>query len=343
MIFEEVALYNVNGVEIMQELTGENAYVSYFDVLGFTSRFLSGDLRHRYEKLIAAVDELKDKDVTYFLFSDSIVMISKSFARVREATRSIYTWGILNDFWLRGAISHGSLTKLDFSSFVTGNRVVLPFLGEGYLKAYKLESTLNISGIVLDDIFFNPGKECAALRREVDYVEYEEYLPKRGYEDRKLLLLPKEGSLRQIVDTMYFEEMLKSHINDIDKYINTFIFFIETLLKTADHPTVVKFLDNLLKELELHGSHVLIPSKVIIIFVAVIEGLIRRFRSGSFDDIAGNPRERLETYVGNILGALKAQGYLPTFVDYVLEYDKKRHTTVYKDINRLRADWSGFH
>ena len=47
--------------------------------------------------------------------------------------------------------------------------------------------------------------------------------------------------------------------------------------------------------------------------------------------------------VGNILGTLKAQGYLPTFVDYVLEYDKKRHTTVYKDINRLRADWSGFH
>ncbi|NLT21445.1 MAG: hypothetical protein GXX82_00195, partial [Syntrophorhabdus sp.] len=52
---------------------------------------------------------------------------------------------------------------------------------------------------------------------------------------------------------------------------------------------------------------------------------------------------RLETYVGNILGTLKTQGYLPTFVDYVLEYDKARHTTVYKDINRLRADWSDFH
>ena len=54
------------------------------------------------------------------------------------------------------------------------------------------------------------------------------------------------------------------------------------------------------------------------------------------------PREILETYVGNILGSLKVQGYLPTFVDYVLEYDKKRHSTVYWDINKLRADWSGF-
>lgn len=329
-------------VTTMEEPVLTNAYVAYFDVLGFTSRFLSGDLKNRYEKLVASIDERRDKNTIYFLFSDSIVVISKSFTRVRETARSIYTWGVLNDFWLRGGIAHGGFTNLDFGTFVTDNRVILPFLGEGYLKAYKLESTLNISGIALDNIFFEPGKECAALKREADYVEYEEYLPKRGYEDRKLLLLPEEGSLRQIVDTMYFEEMLKSHINDIDKYINTFIFFIETLLRTADHDTVVKFLDNLLKELELHGSHVLIPSKVIIIFVAVIEGLIRRFRSGLFDDIAGNPRERLETYVGSIIGTLKAQGYLPTFVDYVLEYDKKRHTTVYKDINRLRADWSAF-
>lgn len=316
-------------------------YVAYFDVLGFTSRFLSGDLRNRYEKLVAAIDEIKDEEVTSFLFSDSIVIISRSFKKVREMARSIYTWGILNDFWLRGAIGHGTVTKLDFSSFVNGNSVVLPFLGEGYLKAYKLESTLNISGIALDDIFFEPGKECAALRNETDYIAYEEYLPKRGYEDKKLLLMPKEGSLRQIVDTLYFEEMLKSHVNDIDKYINTFIFFIETLLRTADDETVVMFLDNLLKQLELHGSHVLIPSKVIIIFVAVIEGLIRRFRSGAFAH-GNDPKATLERYVGNILGSLKAQGYLPTFVDYVLEYDKKRHTTVYADINKLRADWSRF-
>jgi hypothetical protein len=319
-----------------------NAYVAYFDVLGFTSRFLSGDLQNRYEKLVDAIDRVKDDDITCFLFSDSIVITSRSFAKVRETSRSIYTWGILNDFWLRGAIAHGGLTEMDFSTFITRNRVVLPFLGEGYLKAYKLESTLNISGIALDDVFFEPGKECSALKRETDYVSYEEYLPKPGYEDRKLLLLPEDGSLKQIVDTMYFEEMLKSHVDDIDKYINTFIFFIETLLKTADHETVIKFLDNLLKQLELHGSHVLIPSKVIIIFVAVIEGLIRRFRSGAFETAGVNPREILETYVGKILGSLKVQGYLPTFVDYVLEYDKTRHSTVYSDINKLRADWSGF-
>lgn len=327
----------------MKITTIKNAYVSYFDVLGFTSRFISGDLMHRYENLIEAIEELNDPDVTFFLFSDSIVVISESFKKVRETTRSIYTWGILNDFWLRGGIARGDVTGLDFSKVINENRVILPFLGEGYLKAYKLESTLNISAIVLDDIFFDPGNECAALRKKIDYVDYEEYLPKRGYEDKKLLLLPKEGSLSQIVDTMYFEEMLKSHVDDIDKYINTFIFFIETLLRTADNPTILRFLDNLLRELELHGSHILIPSKVVIIFVAVIEGLIKRFRTGTFNLVPDNPREILETYTGNIIGTLKTQGYLPTFVDYVLEYDKKRHTTVYKDINSLRANWSGFH
>jgi len=327
----------------MNSHTIENAYVAYFDVLGFTSRFISGDLMHRYKNLIDAIEDLQDSDITYFLFSDSITVISRSFTKVRETARSIYTWGILNDFWMRGAIARGTVTGLDFSTYIQNNRIILPFLGEGYLKAYQLESTLNISAIVLDDIFFNPGKECAALRKQVDYVEYEEYLPKRGYEDKKLLLLPKEGSLKQIVDTMYFEEMLKSHVDDIDKYINTFIFFIETFLRTADQSTVVKFLDNLIRELKLHGNQILIPSKVAIIFVAVIEGLIRRFRTGAFHVLQDAPQQKLEIYIGEILGTLKTQGYLPTFVDYVLEYDKKRHTTVYKDINKLRADLSGFH
>lgn len=327
----------------MNSHTIENAYVAYFDVLGFTSRFISGDLMHRYKNLIDAIEGLQDSDITYFLFSDSITVISRSFTKVRETSRSIYTWGILNDFWMRGAIARGTVTGLDFSTYIQNNRIILPFLGEGYLKAYQLESTLNISAIVLDDIFFNPGKECAALRKQVDYVEYEEYLPKRGYEDKKLLLLPKEGSLKQIVDTMYFEEMLKSHVDDIDKYINTFIFFIETFLRTADQSTVVKFLDNLIGELKLHGNQILIPSKVVIIFVAVIEGLIRRFRTGNFHVLQDAPQQKLEIYIGEILSTLKTQGYLPTFVDYVLEYDKKRHTTVYKDINKLRADLSGSH
>ena len=322
-------------------MTIENAYVSYFDVLGFTSRFISGDLIHRYDKLIDTVKEMGDEDLSILLFSDSIVLFSERFEKVRDATRTFYTWGILHDFWLRGGMAHGSVSRYDVGSIVDGGRIILPFLGEGYLKAYKLESTLNISGIILDDAFFGPGNGLPEpFAEDTDYVEYEEYLPKRGYEGKKRLLLPTDNSVTQIVDTMYFEEMLKSHVEDIDKYINTFCFFIRFLLDTADRPTTEAFLRRLLSNLNLHSQWVLIPSKVVIIFIVLIEGLFNRFRSGRHSDYS-DP-SLLETDIGNILGALKEQGYLPSFIDYLLDYDKKRRTTLYKDINNLRSAWQNF-
>jgi len=313
----------------------ENAYVSYFDILGFTSRFVSGDLMQRYDKLVNATKAIKDKDINIFLLSDGIVMISVNFEKIKKGTQAFYTWGILNDFWLRGAITRGNVTKYDMQSIAFKDKIVLPFLGEGYLKAYKLESTLNISGIIIDDAFFSHGATNLSLKEDIDYVEYEEYLPKRGYEGRKRLLLPKEKSISQIVDTMYFEEMLKSHIEDIDKYINTFCFFVKFFLESASLGVVKTFMEKILGDLTLHGRRALIPSKVVIIFVALIEGLIDRYRSGKHPDYS-DP-SALELDIDSILRTLKDEGYLPTFTDYLLDYDKKMRTTLYKDINNLRS------
>ncbi len=318
----------------------ENAYVAYFDILGFTSRFVSGDLMQRYEKLVATTKEIKDEGVTIFLLSDSIVMVSQSFEKIKKGTQAFYTWGILNDFWLRGAITRGSVTKYDMKSIAFEDKVVLPFLGEGYLKAYKLESTLNISGIVIDDEFFSRGSTELDLREDVDYVDYEEYLPKRGYEGRKRLLLPKAHSVAQIIDTMYYEEMLKSHIEDIDKYINTFCFYIRFLLDVGDRETVTTFLKKVVANMRLHSQRVLIPSKVVIIFVALMEGLINRYRSENHDDYS-DP-STLETDISAIITTLKEEGYLPAFIDYLLNYDKKMHTSLYKDINNLRSNRQTF-
>jgi len=319
----------------------EDAYVSYFDILGFTSRFISGDLTHHYEDLITVIQEIEDPGLSILLFSDSIVIYSADFAKVKNAVQVFYTWGILRDFWLRGAIAQGNVTKFDIGSFTDKDKIILPFLGEGYLKAYKLESTLNISGIVIDDaLFSSAGAVSKKLTRDIDYIEYEEYLPKRGYEGKKRLLLPTENSVRQIVDTMYFEEMLKSHIEDIDKYINTFCFFIKFLLDNSDRDTVKAFLQRLLGTLELHGKWVLIPSKVVIIFVVLAEGLLNRYRSGKHEDCS-DP-SLLELDISTIVRTLKEQGYLPAFIDYLLEYDKKRRTSLYKDINNLRSNRRNF-
>lgn len=312
----------------------ENAYVCYYDVLGFTSRFISGDLSNRYEQMIEVVKGIEDRDITVFLLSDSIVVISQDFAKFRAVTQELYTWGILHDFWLRGAITRGNVTQCETRLLSEPNRFVVPFLGEAYLKAYTLETTLNISGVVIDDAFFESEGSNPGFRKEIDYTVYEEYVPKRGYEGKKRLLLPKEHSLRQVLDTMYFEQMLKSHIEDVDKYLNTFCFYIEYLLEHANPQNVALFVEKLMGEFERQGKRTLIPGKVVIIFIAVIEGLVNRYRSP--DGYRYCDAGEVEQLVSRVINGLRAEGYLVPFIDGLLEFDKRRHTTLYKEINSLR-------
>lgn len=311
----------------------ENAFVSYIDVLGFRARFASTDFTRKYERLIETISGIRDEGLSLFLLSDSIVIVSEDFELVKRQTRDFYTWGVLNDFWIRGGIARGNVTR--YKEVTERNKIIFPFLGQGYLNAYKLESGLNMSGVSIDEDIFTNEADPAALREELDYVEYEEHLPKRGYEGKKRLLLPRDRSIKQIINGMHFEEMLKSHVEDIDKYINTFCFHVTFLVQHADAATLETFQEKLLRELDLHGRRVLIPSKVVIIFVAVIEALFNRYRSGKDRRLATT---RLETYVSSIVAALKEQGHLSAFVDYLLDYDKRRHTSLYKDINSLRAD-----
>lgn len=307
--------------------------MSYFDVLGFRARSGSDDFTRKYESVIRTVSRVKDAGLSVFLLSDSIIMVSEDFEQVKRHARDFYTWGVLNDFWVRGGISRGSITR--YKEVTEEDKIIFPFLGEGYLKAYKLEAALNMSGISLDDEFFTGAIPITGLEPETDYVEYDEYLPKRGDEGRKRLLLPSEQPLMRIIDGMHFEEMLKSHVEDLDKYINTFCFYVAFTLKNADAATLATFLKKLLGELELHGRKVLIPGKVTIIFIAVIEGLLNRYRhdkSGTYSSPAVIERD-----ISSILGALKEQGHLSAFIDYLLDYDKRRHTSLYKDINSIRA------
>ncbi|MGD0229262.1 MAG: hypothetical protein ABSC19_02740 [Syntrophorhabdales bacterium] len=314
----------------------ENAYVSYFDVLGFRALSGTAAFTAKYESLIETIRGIEEKGLSVFLLSDSIIMISEDLEQVKDQARDFYTWSVLNDFWMRGGIGKGSVTR--YEEVTEQDKIIFPFLGEGYLKAYMMQSALNMSGINIDDQFFEG--EAEDFTREVDYVEYEEHLPKTGYEGRKRLLLPSESSVEQIITSMHFEEMLKSHVEDIDKYVNTFCFYVSFLLKRADAATIGNFQENVLRELELHGRRVLIPSKVMIIFIAVVEGLFNRFRAPGGERYL-TPAQ-LESDISNIVNALKEQGHLSAFIDYLLDYDKKRHTSLYKDINSLRSDLRGF-
>jgi hypothetical protein len=310
-----------------------NAYVSFFDVLGFTSSFISGKLSRRYDSLIEMTNTINDPDITIFLMSDSILCVSSDFQKLRDTAKEFYTWGILNDFWLRGAITRGNVTQFKERAVTEQNRFIVPFLGEGYLRAYTLETTLNISGVIIDQIFFDSDESNPGFRKGIDYIEYEEYLPKIGYEGKKKLLLPKADSLRQVVDTMYFAEMLESHVEDIDKYINTFCFYIQHLLERASTENLIAFVEKIMREFEFQARRILIPTKIVTIFISMIQGLFNRYRSS--EGIHRCDPGQLDFHVGQIIALLKQQGYLSAFVDTLLDFDKSRRTSLYKEINNL--------
>ena len=313
----------------------KNAYVCYADVLGFTSRFISGDLSSKYEQLIKMVNDIDDPDIIVFLMSDSIVIISMDFEKFRDTVKEFYTWGIFNDFWLRGAITRGDVTRYHEVAATTQNRFILPFLGDGYLRAYAIETTLNMSGIAIDDNFFNSEESNPGFKLGIDYIEYEEYLPKEGYEIKKKLLLPKEHSLRQVLETMYFEEMLGSHAEDVDKYINTLCFFIQQVLEKANTGNLVSFTEKMTDEFELQAKHTLMPTRIATIFIAMIEGLLNRYRSNDSSHYCNH--EQIAMLISKIVSAMKEQGYLSAFVDSLIDFDKKRLTTLYKEINNIRS------
>lgn len=87
----------------------------------------------------------------------------------------------------------------------------------------------------------------------------------------------------------------------------------------------------LIDQLSLHGRQFLIPQKVIIIFVAVIDALIERHNIST----QKYSKSVLKADIGRILDALKSQGYLSAFSDYLLEFDKKRKTKLYKESHNI--------
>ena len=310
-----------------------NGYVSYMDILAFESKRKLDIFKGKYEKLISYIGGQFhfDSKATIYVVSDSIIVTSQNFESVKAYTRMFYTWGMLNDFWLRGAIAQGNIETIDTTIIVRENKnIIMPYMGEAYLTAYKLESKLNMAGIVIGD---NVKPDNPDLPLEFEFVdgfmEYQEYLTKEGNENKKKLLLPSANEDIYITDSLHFMEMLKSHSDDIDKYVNTFCFYIKQLLPKSHKENVRNFLKRLIKQLSLHGRRFLIPQKVIIIFVAAIDALIERHNVPT----QKYSKSLLKADISKILDALKAQGYLPTFSDYLLEFDKKRKTTLYKNIH----------
>lgn len=315
-----------------------NGYVSYMDILGFASKIRATEFRNKYNALITFIgDKFKeDSKVTVDIVSDSVVVISKELNPIKDYARMIYGWALRNDFWVRGAITQGELEKVVRSRIVRSNgNIVIPYLGDAYLHAVRLEKQINMAGIIIDDTVKSDNPDLPLDVEYVDgFMEYREYLPKTDNENKKKLLLPSANEEILIIDSLHFQEMLKSHTDDIDKYINTFCFYIKLFLARSPKRNVRHFVKRLIEQLKLHGRRFLIPQKVIIIFVAAIDALIER----NNDPSQKYTQSLLKSDISRILDALKAQGYLSAFSDYLLEFDNKRTTNLFENVRIILSD-----
>ncbi len=317
-----------------------NGYIAFLDILGFKSRIESHEYREKYNDLTKMIGDRFEEDpkASIYMISDSIIITSKHFDSVQHYSRGLYTRGMLIDFWVRGAITQGKILKVDIKSITKENKnIILPYLEEAFKRAYDLESTLNMAGIIVDEKVISDNRELPLLENE-DYIWYREYLPKVGNENKKRLLLPEINSESQIADTMYFKEMLRSHSEDIDKYINTFCFQIAALMKMSCQQNINIFLGTLMERLSADRQLTLIPKKVALIFLAVVEGLLDRYCSTNIDDYYD--LSQLKADIIKILEVLKVHNYLSAFIDCLIEFDSKRKTGFYEIINEI-LDYKG--
>lgn len=307
-------------------------YVLYMDILAFTSKIKSDVFREKFEGIINYIGNKfrSDSKATIYIVSDSIIVTSQELRAVLNYSRMFYTWSMRNNFWVRGAIAHGDMEIIDPTTIVRENRnIILSYLGGAYLTAYNIERETNMAGIIIDERVSSDNPDMPLLEDD-DYINYREYLPKEGNGGKKRVLLPTDiNEELYIATSLHFREMLVYHSEDIDKCVNTFCFYVKLLMMRSDIRNVYSFLDRLIEEVNTYSNCLLIPQKLLILFIAVFDGIFSR----NANPREGDDKQQLKPYIPKLLGALKTHGYLSSFLDYILEYDKRRKTTLYKNIH----------
>ena len=144
--------------------TRDNRYVAYFDILGFSNLVQNysdmSDLLNKLNNIISATSRMEKTELfsnkkfldmknfptgqlKSFLFSDSIIVVTKDDSRQSDMLLEIFALSIMshalgNNLLLRGAIAFGEITVNIEQSIV---------FGEPLINAYKLAESQCWSGI----------------------------------------------------------------------------------------------------------------------------------------------------------------------------------------------------
>lgn len=129
-------------------------YVAFLDVLGFSEMVKSSDHTtldkyfNTIQKAFSTFDMAK-AGLQKLSISDSIILIAEdedeSFTTLLTAIQSLQTYLAFEGIWLRGAVSFGDVCYIR-NKAQEGDILV----GQGYIKAYKLEAEAKFPRVIID-------------------------------------------------------------------------------------------------------------------------------------------------------------------------------------------------
>lgn len=234
----------------MNDMANESKFLCYLDILGFKNRITEDGFKRCYESIINEVIEPYNYTDKVYLISDSIVVISEDFGELVDNSFSIYSIALGQGLFLRGAVTKGQINKLPIVQ-ETGNKIVIPYLGEAFLNAYKLEQNINCAAICIDQ-----GTYDELQGEEKDLIfRYKELFPKDDKKREKLFLISdmKNWSVPQTILLKISEQIAHPSKHDLLKFIDTFCLYYRVMTEkhndTKNLETYHKWWINILKKL----------------------------------------------------------------------------------------------
>lgn len=136
------------GSKIDKEHATDLRYVAYCDILGFSSRVLHdfNGTREIYRQFgdLMAMKPMDDDEVTFAMYSDSILVTSPSLAKILQAVQHVSFFALSSDFLIRGGIAKGN-----YWEHRQGNDLLV--VSDALIRAVKLEASVSVPAVVLAD------------------------------------------------------------------------------------------------------------------------------------------------------------------------------------------------
>jgi hypothetical protein len=206
-------------------MTNGAKFLCYLDILGFKNRIPEDRFRKCYESIIDKV-QAKIFGGNIYCISDSIILVSVDFRTLVDQIFAIYSTALNEGMFLRGAITRGNINELG-SVQASGSIVVIPYLGEAYLKAHNLEQNINCAAICIDIATYN---ELKNEEKELIF-SYKELFPKGDISEEKLFLISdmNNWSVPQTILCKISQQINDLSSHDLLKFLDTFCLYYKVM------------------------------------------------------------------------------------------------------------------